>query len=274
MNFRQFLLRLRELPSFFRFVFLENNKKKYIDCVEFIYNKKIAMSCDIYPIYYPKQIFFRSVVGKLLTHLSYRKLTKTRPKTIYVSLDFMDYFSKVFLPKINWDFILVSGDSDYPTSKFKYLLKNPYLKHWFAQNNDLHSGRITSIPIGIDFSTLFGKVSYFQGDNLKEEISPSEQEKIYKGLRKNKGIKNREKIFCDFHLNITSKKREEIYSHIKNNSLFFFQKERLPREDHLKLRSQFLFLMSPPGAGLDCYRTWEALLLNQIPIVIKTGGGV
>jgi hypothetical protein len=33
-------------------------------------------------------------------------------------------------------------------------------------------------------------------------------------------------------------------------------------------RSKFVF--SPPGVGLDCYRTWEALYLGAIPIVINS----
>jgi len=34
-----------------------------------------------------------------------------------------------------------------------------------------------------------------------------------------------------------------------------------------ELQSQFQFVLSPHGAGLDCHRTWEALLLGCIPIV-------
>ena len=34
------------------------------------------------------------------------------------------------------------------------------------------------------------------------------------------------------------------------------------------LRSQFV--LSPPGAGSDCFRTWEALYLGSIPIVKYT----
>ena len=36
-----------------------------------------------------------------------------------------------------------------------------------------------------------------------------------------------------------------------------------------KLQSQYQFVLSPHGAGLDCHRTWEALLLGCIPIVKK-----
>ena len=31
--------------------------------------------------------------------------------------------------------------------------------------------------------------------------------------------------------------------------------------------SKFKFVLSPPGAGIDCHRTWELLYLDCIPIV-------
>jgi hypothetical protein len=30
------------------------------------------------------------------------------------------------------------------------------------------------------------------------------------------------------------------------------------------------FLISPPGAGVDCHRTWEIFMLNTVPIVVNT----
>jgi len=39
--------------------------------------------------------------------------------------------------------------------------------------------------------------------------------------------------------------------------------------DTWELQSQFQYVLSPHGVGLDCHRTWEALLLGCIPIVKK-----
>ncbi len=30
------------------------------------------------------------------------------------------------------------------------------------------------------------------------------------------------------------------------------------------------FVLSPPGNGIDCWRTWEALAMGAIPIVLNT----
>jgi hypothetical protein len=37
-----------------------------------------------------------------------------------------------------------------------------------------------------------------------------------------------------------------------------------------ELQSQFQYVLSPHGAGLDCHRTWEALLLGCVPIIKKS----
>jgi len=38
-------------------------------------------------------------------------------------------------------------------------------------------------------------------------------------------------------------------------------------ETYLFKMRQYKFVLSPPGKGLDCHRTWEALLMGAIPIV-------
>ena len=40
-----------------------------------------------------------------------------------------------------------------------------------------------------------------------------------------------------------------------------------PFEEYILELTRSKFVISPHGHGLDCYRTWEALLVNTIPIV-------
>lgn len=40
-----------------------------------------------------------------------------------------------------------------------------------------------------------------------------------------------------------------------------------PRTENWKLMSQYAFVLSPFGIGMDCHRTWKALCLGCIPIV-------
>jgi hypothetical protein len=53
-------------------------------------------------------------------------------------------------------------------------------------------------------------------------------------------------------------------------ALLYHQKEFIPRFLTWKNMTQFAFVLSPFGNGLDCRRTWEALLCGCIPIVRST----
>jgi hypothetical protein len=41
--------------------------------------------------------------------------------------------------------------------------------------------------------------------------------------------------------------------------------------EYLRLLSGFHFVTSPAGNGLDCLRTWEALYVGAIPVVLASG---
>ena len=53
----------------------------------------------------------------------------------------------------------------------------------------------------------------------------------------------------------------------KNRDSQIVQQQEMPRDDQWKSRTEYVFSISPVGAGLDCHRTWESLMLGQIVIV-------
>jgi hypothetical protein len=73
-------------------------------------------------------------------------------------------------------------------------------------------------------------------------------------------------IFCNWHFSIDRADRKDCYR-IVDHSLCEFQSAPLPMAAAWQLQSQYQFVLSPHGAGFDCHRTWEALLLGCIPIV-------
>lgn len=56
----------------------------------------------------------------------------------------------------------------------------------------------------------------------------------------------------------------------KNDSDVIIIKTRTIWNDYLKHLNIAKFIVSPPGTGLDCYRTWEALIMGAIPIVLQS----
>ncbi|MFH0808027.1 MAG: hypothetical protein V1888_00185 [archaeon] len=241
---------------------------KYIDITS------LAMSCGAYPISYPNNhptpsyFITRLVTGNLLLrYLSYKDIDKKLGvnNSIYVKTDELDYFERVVLPKIRTKFVLVSGGSDCSTLKFKSILKNHFLIHWFAQNNNIEDSRVSSVPIGLDHSSLM-----FNNCFDENKKTAQEQDEELKKIMKVK-FKKKLKVFSNFHLNYTSQRRRELHDLLKYNSCMYFQKNRMPRTKMWKLQNHYTFNFSPVGNGLDCIRTWESLILGQIPIAEKTG---
>eukprot|EP01084_Bolivina_argentea_P065469 119336_1 len=64
-----------------------------------------------------------------------------------------------------------------------------------------------------------------------------------------------------------------IYS-IKNmnkyEDIFYLNDKQMNQFDLFKLRSEYNFLLTIPGDGLDCYRIWEGLIFNNIIISKRT----
>ncbi|MFH0808030.1 MAG: hypothetical protein V1888_00200 [archaeon] len=199
--------------------------------------------------------------------MSYRDINKKLSKnnSVYVSLNEMGTFVKNILPRIRVPFVLVTGDSDYSTSRFEEILENEYLIHWFAQNNKISDNRLSNVPIGLDFHTLIA-CPYFR----EKKKSAAKQEKEFSNIIKIKP-KKRLNVFMNSHLSCTNGRRNELYELLKDNPCMYFQKELMPRSKMWRLQNNYAFNFSPAGNGTDAHRTWESLLLGQIPIVEKTG---
>ena len=44
---------------------------------------------------------------------------------------------------------------------------------------------------------------------------------------------------------------------------------RIGPEQYREAVSESMFVLSPPGRGLDCHRTWEAIYLGAVPVVLE-----
>ena len=108
-------------------------------------------------------------------------------------------------------------------------------------------------------------------------ISPMKQEAFIEKTNKHIPFWKREiKCYINFNFKINyiysnfGYDRYEAITKIPNN-LTFSEKEIVNRNDSWIKQSKYAFVVSPLGNGLDCHRTWEALILGCIPIV-KTSG--
>lgn len=172
-------------------------------------------------------------------------------KTDYLNLLF-DYIR--FSP---YKYILITHMSDYPIDLNIFSLKPNCVKKWFAENAiHLHSDLI-SLPIGLENHEGSSK-GYFT--NHKWYIDNIDK------LRKNK--KDRKTLYCNWNINNNMVYRKDIIPKLQTN-LEYLWECKLSFETYCENMSKYKFVISPPGNGPDCHRTWEALYMGCIPIVIK-----
>ena len=169
-----------------------------------------------------------------------------------------------FLNKIKSPVILVTLDGFYSTPSITApnvayeILNHPMIKKWYTQNYDksiIHP-KLDYYPIGLDLHTAREKKHKI---NIKDES-------YYLQLR-NTPVKRKPRILGDFHITYSHPDRKVAHNKLKNNKFVDFIPNKILQTDLLKLYRQYTFVLSPRGAGLDCHRTWEILLLGAIPIV-------
>ncbi|MCH9621700.1 MAG: hypothetical protein S4CHLAM20_11250 [Chlamydiia bacterium] len=143
-----------------------------------------------------------------------------------------------------------NSDCDIPGVYYDYL-NDPKILAWFGQNiTGKPHLKLNSIPIGIaNRCWHHGNISVF--DAYLKKVRTQEKD-----------------IFCYVNINVGTypKERGAIVNLFKKYSWAHnaCSKPFIRYLDDM-LRSKFV--ISPRGHGLDCHRTWEALLLGAIPVV-------
>ena len=213
-----------------------------------------------YHIYYPW----------LYTDISERhKILFVKISQLFLIIENIEKFKEPVVVITNHDDHSIPWDIDYQK------LIHPNILAVFSQNCCIENNtplNFFPIPIGIDYHTLFWE----KGTHLwgKTELTALQQEEILK-----KCIQNSKSIFdsdpsniiTNFQLAMDSPPRrkfyrEKIYELLKDKKWMIFL-EQSSREDFWNKISDKVFVLCPPGNGLDTHRTWEVLMLGKIPII-------
>jgi hypothetical protein len=196
--------------------------------------------------------------------------------SIYICSDLLCFFVNTILPKINKKFVLVSGDSDLcvpiealNSKQFNILLNNPFLIKWFLQNTRLqYNDKLVQLPIGLDYHSI-NENKECNWKMSHEGCSPKEQEIILINIKDNsKPFYERiPKIYVNFTISSDRfNDRKESLNKIPEY-LLIKHMDFIKRTNNWKNITNYAFVLSPFGNGMDCHRTWETLCLGSIPIV-------
>ena len=245
-----------------------NEKESYEAVCRFVSSNGIKKSClywgsDGYP---PEvaDVKRRDVEGS------------SNPISIYVRANRLAEFAERALDQIECRFVLVTGDCDdevgardMDASLRARILEHPLLDAWFAQNCNDKNRKLHPLPIGMDYHTLTFQLrhrpwGFFANPRVQELML--DDARIIAPELENKKIAG----YCNWHHAINRGDRLDCINGVQLETIFLEQPDA-NRTQSWQNNAGFFFTISPLGCGLDCHRTWEALLLGSVPIVPRSG---
>ena len=233
---------------------------------KYVSSRGLLKSCDI------RSATPHSSIRHLIGYNVFQKFTGN---TFYICSAAIPYFVAHVFPSIQTPFRLVTGDCDescpsdlFPSrDHFLAFIEDTRVISWWSQNC-IETGhpKLKQMPIGQDYHTLsHGDHSWGPGS------SPKKQEQLLDAIREKAAPFWERKCMAhaNFHFSMTTKfayDRHDALNQIPRE-LVYYETERCWRIQTWKSQSEYAFVVSPHGNGLDCHRTWEALCLGCIPIM-------
>lgn len=166
----------------------------------------------------------------------------------------VDNFFKQKHPKIKNPYIIIThGDyRDAFLPAYAKYLDSPKVIAWFA----IHAGisnhaKFYPIPLGI-----------FQG--IEQVVNKTEIDRFLKTVR-NTTLKDK-LLYINFDVKTSQPERASLVEQFSNKNYCVITNWK-PFNSYIMEMAHFKFTLSPPGLAIDCYRTWEALVVGSIPIV-------
>lgn len=169
---------------------------------------------------------------------------------IFVKTDLLkDFFEKKH-PFILAYYVLITHNSDFPSpGPFYDWLDEPNILHWFAQNADASHPKLTAIPIGIaNAYTPHGDAETIQ---KMRNLVPKKKTRL---------------CYLNFSVGTNPAVRGPAYKQFRRMGK---PAKLRPFLSYLAEMGDHMYAASPPGNGLDCHRTWEALYMGVVPIVLR-----
>lgn len=190
------------------------------------------------------------------------------------------------------------------SAEFDRLITDSRLIVWFSQNlifSPKEYKKLQFLPIGLDYHTMANNHMYWgpnsspktQEDELfavSRKARPLNERRGFSRLNtciltssthcvseateyiaESIGVlhENRPIAYTTFHFAIHRGSRQQAYDQIPKD-LVYYEPHQVSRLESWNRQIEYAFVVSPPGEGLDCHRTWEAICLGCIPIMIST----
>lgn len=184
---------------------------------------------------------------KYITGCQFKNICNDK-NIIFVDNCYIEGFIRDRLNNIKIPFILITTITDGTGCITKELLDNKYLIKWYGVNM-IKSEKTEGVPVGLPILNWNGY--------------PQTKLNSIEKLKK----KDKTKLVYNFFSIYTNANREKWFNVLLKNGI-----KRNYYKGWLKYMtemSEYFYCISPEGNGVDCHRTWEALYLGVVPVVLK-----
>ena len=118
---------------------------------------------------------------------------------------------------------------------------------------------VIPIPLGIE------NLTRRRGGTLEDFLLFRES----RGASENKFLERSKLVFANFRTRTNRHAREGLAVKISRSRHGFSEGGMSVREYRKQLLTS-MFVVSPAGNGIDCFRTWESIYLGAVPVVLKS----
>ena len=151
---------------------------------------------------------------------------------------------------------LITHNGDYPVNE-KYNQFLTKINFWFAQNAYINNSKIIPIPIGLE------------NDYVKNSVAKKTLLLEYR----TSNIAEEKLLYINHNIGTNPIERKLPYDLYKSNDYITVEdcSGFDSQHNYYSKIKKHTFVLSPPGNGLDCHRTWEILYCDRYPILKDIG---
>lgn len=129
--------------------------------------------------------------------------------------------------------------------------------HVYSVNCTQEQYGVKPLPIGLENK-------HFHGNGIGRQFAISKDRKFHLNVCSDQS----EEVFASFNISTNLDERSKTKKLIVESG-HNFTVPNLTRKKYQASVGRSRFVISPPGNGLDCHRTWEAIYLGSVPVVLK-----
>lgn len=203
--------------------------------------------------------FFRLLATDVFENGEWKSSIDRRARIAFVAAeearepDFVDSLGKVVRDKLGKNFsAILIHDGDVASKPSDLVPMLSHANYVYSVNLVVESERVKALPIGLE--------NAYRNMNGSPDLFISN---FFQSLPTQKTMR----VMASFRVRTNPKVRSRVREMFLDSEYGFLPPNLTPKE-HFAALSQSQFVISPPGNGPDCHRTWEAIALGAIPVVL------